>query len=111
MASIIHFNKYLSMEKGDNNHDCHGELAPGQKCNSCGAYRTTEQESAETLRRAQQPPYDEFSTKFAGNVKELTAMIDLRARLNYPFSDRAKTDKMVERIRKGELPSVLVLET
>lgn len=92
------------------NRDCHGDLAPGQRCNTCGAYRTTERESAETLRKAQQPPYDQFAAKFAGNVKELTAMIDLRHRVNYPVWDQAKTDKMVERIRNGELPSVLVLE-
>lgn len=93
------------------NRNCHGELAPGQRCGACGAYRTTEQESARTLQAAQQRPYDQFASKFAGNVKELTAMIDLRHRVNYPVWDQARTDEMVQRIKNGELPSALVLET
>ena len=98
-------------KEGFNNTDCHGELAPGQRCVTCGAYRHTAAESARLLEEDHQPPYDQFVSRFAGNDKELTAMIDLRFRVNYPIWDQTRTDEMVRRIKNGELPSKLVLET
>ena len=99
------------MEKRVMGKECHGELPPGGVCNICGASRSTEAESAATLESAQQAPFDKFAGKFSGNVEELTAMIDIRFRVNYPTWNQEKTDEMVRRIEAGELPSKLVLET
>jgi hypothetical protein len=90
---------------------CQGNLNPGEKCPDCGRSCMSLAESAATLYRAQQPPFDQFANKFEGDIQQLTAMIDIRFRVNYPSWNQTRTDEMVNRIRNGELPSNLVLET
>ena len=90
---------------------CNGELERGQKCSDCGASRATYQENCDALASSQRAPFDIFAVRFRDSLEELTAMIDLRFRLNYPTPDKKRTMEFTGRIENGELPSKLVLET
>ncbi len=72
-------------------------------------------ESVQILLSATPTPFEHLTGRFSAvseqNIAELSAMIDINFRVNYPHPDPDRLQTFVQRIERGELPSALVLET